>query len=227
MEVGEILRPVDGAEVGSGERGGACGEGFFGEWVAVDVEEAEAGVAVFVSAGGGVDDLQVIGGLVELDVERFAGEAGGEEGGVGFEVVGIELPDETGLGGVGHPGDDAGDGVEEFGEAAFVHGPEGFVGGELAFLREVFEGIGGAVAISEAGDEAVALLGAFAEVVLGPVVVDRPPVFFGHHVVDGFEGGDGDGADFGFEGFGLGELVVLAGFAPAVGAAGADAAAVG
>ncbi len=60
---------------------------------------------------------------------------------------------------------------------------------------------------------------------LGPIIVDGFPILLGHHAVDGFESGDGDGADLGFEGFGEG--IELARLAPAVGAAGADAAAVG
>lgn len=137
MQVGQVFGELGRAEVGGGEGGSICGEGLVGEEVGFEVEEAEADVEIAAGSGGDVDDLEVIGGLVELEVQGFAGMARGEKGGVGFEVVGVELPDETGLGGVGNPGDDAGDGVEEFGEAALVHGTVGLEGGELAFAGEV------------------------------------------------------------------------------------------
>ena len=63
----------------------------------------------------------------------------GEERGVGLEVVVVELPDEAGLRGVAHPGDDGGGRVEELRVAALVHGAVGLVVRELRFADEVGE----------------------------------------------------------------------------------------
>ncbi len=93
-----------------------------------------------------VDDKDVEVVLVHHDVGEFAGLASAEEGGVGFEVVAVDLPDETGLGGIAHPCENAGAGLEEFCDAGFVHGAEIFVIGELGFADEVGEIGDGAIA---------------------------------------------------------------------------------
>ncbi len=59
------------------------------------------------------------------------------------------MPDEAGLGGVAHPGEDAGAGVEELCEAGFVHGAEGFVVGELRLADEIGEVGDGAVTLGD------------------------------------------------------------------------------
>src|ERR1700722_15620605 len=220
---GEGGGKVDWAEAHGGGRG-------YGDVVAVlvgdgavEVVGGEAGGGVGEGVGEVVDDLEGAVGLVVLDVDELGGGFDGEEGGVGFEVVVVELPDEAGLGGVAHPGDDAGGGVEELGVAALVHGAEGLVVGELGLADEVGEVGDGAVA---AGDDAgvfVAFGGSLGEVVLGPGVGDGVPVFAGGHAGGGFEGGDGHAAGVGFEDV-VGDGVELARGAPVVRAVRADAA---
>ena len=169
-----------------------------------------------------VDDLHLAVGLVELDVLKFAGRAHTEERCVGFEIVVVKLPDEAGLCGIGHPGDDGGSGMEELGVAAFVHGAIGLVVHQLRLADEVGEVADLAVAVFELTFVFIAPLRALGEVVFGPIVGDGLPVFFGHHAVDGFERWDGEGAGFGLEVV-VADDVELARRAPVVRAVGADA----
>ncbi len=185
--------------------------GGFGEWV-----------------GKVVDDLDHIGagavGLIELDVLGLAGALHGEERGVGLVVVVIELPDEAGLCGMAHPGDDGRCGMEEQGVAAFVHGAIGLIVHELGLAYEVGEIGDFAVAGGDDAGVFTALDCAIGEVVLGPGVGDHLPIFFVEHSMDGFESGDGHGAGFGLDEV-IADIVILARRAPVVRAVGADAAA--
>ena len=51
----------------------------------------------------------------------------------------VELPDEAGLRGVAHPGDDGGGGMEQLRVAALVHGAVGLVVHQLRLADEVGE----------------------------------------------------------------------------------------
>ncbi len=58
---------------------------------------------------------------------------------VGLEIVVVDLPDEAGLRGVAHPGDDGRGGMEELRVAALVHGAEGLVVRQLRLADKVGE----------------------------------------------------------------------------------------
>ena len=201
------------------------GVGFGPGEFAVEVVDAGSDGEAGEGGGGVVHGFDGAGGFVELDVDGLGGLFRGVERGVRLEIVVVELPDEAGLCGVAHPGEDARGLLEHFGVAAFVHGAEGLVVGELGLADEVGEVADVAVAFGEGRWVLVTALGAAGHVVLGPVVVDGLPVFLGHHALDGFDGGDGDGAGFGLEA--LVKLIEEARRAPVVGAVRGNAAAVG
>ncbi len=144
FEFEEVDGGKGGWELDWAEGGGGVGLGrdrvgmLVGEG-AVEVVDRDVCGGSGESIGEIVDDLQVAGGFVELDVDQLGGLLDGEERGVGLEVVVVELPDEAGLRGVAHPGDDGGGGMEELRVAALVHGAEGLVVRELRFADEVGE----------------------------------------------------------------------------------------
>ena len=103
-------------------------------------------VAVTTPSGRGSVELlttcNIVVGLVELNVHHLRRVHDGEERRLGLEIVVVELPDEAGLRGIAHPGNDGRGGMEELRVASFVHGAEGFVVGQLRLAHEVGE-VGG------------------------------------------------------------------------------------
>ena len=126
--------------------------------------------------------------FVQLHVHGFRSFFRAVERRVGLQIVMIELPDETGLGRMAHPGDHACSVLKHSGIAPFVHRAKRFVGGELAFARKIGEVANVPVTHRERSRELVAALRARGHIVLGPVVVDRLPIFLRHHALNRFEG---------------------------------------
>ena len=105
--------------------------------------------------------------------------------------------------------------MEEQRVAALVHGAEGFIVGQLRLAHKVGEVRDLAVAPGEDERIQIAMLVALCQIVRGPVVVDRLPIFLGHHAADRLKRRDGDAARFGLEEV-VGDGVELARRAPVV-----------
>ncbi len=191
---------------------------------AVEAIDPQPDSQVFQRIWAIVHDLDAAIRFVELHMHGLGGLLRGIQGGVGLEIVMVELPDKAGLCRVTHPGEHAGRGFEHLRVAAFIHGAESFIVGKLALLHEVSQVANVPIALGKRGGKFIAALRAGSHIVLRPVVVDRLPIFLRHHALDRFDGWNGNGAGLGLEAFI--QRVEEARRTPVVGAMRGDAASV-